>query len=354
MSFADELKKQYKKKLSEIQKPNVLVLGGTGCGKSTLVNLVFNREVAKAGAGKPQTRGFIPYSTDYVNIYDSEGYETGQRNQDRYKSMVRHFLEEHSHSVKDSIHLAWLCVSEPAARVTDADVCCARLLREQGVPFAVVLTQADAVDEAQFEKLAEILRIELGDVPLFETSSDPTLVLQPGLNELHQWSLDRLRDSLFEAFLSLSRRDLAKKHEHGRSIVAKAAAIVGSRTMIPLPLAAAPLLMITEAVMVASLCSLWGIEISDLGIGGPAGLAACRAEEKFAAELFKCIPGAGLASAALASSICAGLGHAINSACMDMVKDELDGGRQDMASYFGEKFNRIYEEESKKFLFSKT
>ena len=49
------------KEKSEMQKPNLLVVGGTGVGKSSLINLVFGKEVARVGNGKPITKGIERY-----------------------------------------------------------------------------------------------------------------------------------------------------------------------------------------------------------------------------------------------------------------------------------------------------
>ena len=65
------------KEKSEMQKPNLLVVGGTGVGKSSLINLVFGKEVARVGNGKPITKGIDRYEVnDFpLVLYDAEGYE---------------------------------------------------------------------------------------------------------------------------------------------------------------------------------------------------------------------------------------------------------------------------------------
>ena len=72
-------------------KPNVLICGKTGSGKSSLVNFLFKKDVAKFSHTTAETRGIKLYeskSADIdINLYDSEGYETGD------KEKQRHFQE---------------------------------------------------------------------------------------------------------------------------------------------------------------------------------------------------------------------------------------------------------------------
>ena len=73
----DECYEQLKK---EIKKPNILVCGGTGVGKSSLINDIFNVEVAEVGNNaEAQTRGVKQYTSDKstINLFDTEGYEIG-------------------------------------------------------------------------------------------------------------------------------------------------------------------------------------------------------------------------------------------------------------------------------------
>ncbi|WP_353888713.1 GTPase [uncultured Microbacterium sp.] len=51
---------------------NLAVVGGTGVGKSSLINAVFGRDLAKVGKGLPVTRGADYYHDDSLGIWVSK------------------------------------------------------------------------------------------------------------------------------------------------------------------------------------------------------------------------------------------------------------------------------------------
>ena len=56
-TFEESFQKQFEEQKAAIKKPNLAVVGGTGVGKSSLINRIFGNSAAKAGAGIPVTKG---------------------------------------------------------------------------------------------------------------------------------------------------------------------------------------------------------------------------------------------------------------------------------------------------------
>ena len=91
-----------------------MLLGISGAGKSSLINAIFKRDLAKVSNVKPETKGYgkIYYGKQYglsVNLIDTAGYEMNQGN-DYYES-VKPILEngiENEHSGEnEKIHIIW-------------------------------------------------------------------------------------------------------------------------------------------------------------------------------------------------------------------------------------------------------
>ena len=71
--FRTELQDTLQKASHTTKKPTVLLLGGSGAGKSSLVNAVFGKPLAEIGEGKPITQNYTRFSgaDSPVVIYDS-------------------------------------------------------------------------------------------------------------------------------------------------------------------------------------------------------------------------------------------------------------------------------------------
>ena len=69
-----------------VKKPSVLVTGGTGVGKSSLINHLFGMEVAATGNGKPMTDRITRYEPENYDVvlYDTLGYEVGEDKQQQF------------------------------------------------------------------------------------------------------------------------------------------------------------------------------------------------------------------------------------------------------------------------------
>jgi len=77
-------------------KLNIINIGKTGVGKSTIINAVFGKkEMAKTGIGTPVTQYSKPYSIpdSPITIYDTKGLETGglatKQTQEDFYGLIR-------------------------------------------------------------------------------------------------------------------------------------------------------------------------------------------------------------------------------------------------------------------------
>jgi len=184
-------------------KPNVLICGQTGSGKSTLINFIFKKEVAETGTAESVTRGIIPHQGDTINIYDSEGYEIGQERQAHFDTLFSDFLEEKSKGpVFERLHAVWYTVPVAGKRFTDTDKMNLDKIREKGFPVCVLLTKID--EKYSLEKIAHEIGQSQEDLPRFnlcsETGKDENLKQYCDLEGLLDWTRQVLPKEAVEEF----------------------------------------------------------------------------------------------------------------------------------------------------------
>lgn len=152
---------------------NVLIMGKTGTGKSTLLNYLCDSRIAATGAGKPVTgEGIYEYSVlingQEVRVFDSWGIEAGKV--ERWKALLDRSLKEHGvqKRMEDWFHSVIYCIQAGGGRVEDIDIEIIRRFLLDGYLLTVVLTKAD-----QFKKNPDAER-QMRNVLLDElTSSIP-------------------------------------------------------------------------------------------------------------------------------------------------------------------------------------
>ncbi len=97
-SNASEADKQkMMKNLADMRcrKINLMITGATGCGKSSTINAMFNREIAKVGEGAdPETMSIEKYEYGNLILWDSPGLGDGKENDIRHSKNIIAKLNE--------------------------------------------------------------------------------------------------------------------------------------------------------------------------------------------------------------------------------------------------------------------
>ena len=134
------------------EKVNIIVAGKTGVGKSSLINYIFGKEVAKVGNGEPVTQEIQEYNleNDNITLFDTKGIEA--KDYEETLQNIRKYLElkQSSPDENDDIHIAWLCISERGDRVEEADKELLKILSEAGIPVIGVFTKRESKRESDF------------------------------------------------------------------------------------------------------------------------------------------------------------------------------------------------------------
>ncbi|WP_373454267.1 GTPase [Helicobacter pylori] len=104
-------------------KMNILLMGYTGSGKSSLINALFGKEIAKAGVGKPITQHLEKYVDEEKGLilWDTKGIEDKD-----YQNTLESIKKEMEDSFKmldekEAIDVAYLCVKETSGRIQERE-----------------------------------------------------------------------------------------------------------------------------------------------------------------------------------------------------------------------------------------
>lgn len=145
---------------------NVLIVGKSGVGKSSLLNYVFGENVMATGSGKPVTgKGIfterLSISEDFIiNLSDTWGLEANKSTE--WEELIVEELKKHDCDRIDQwFHTIFFCISAKASRVEEFEKKIIKMLVSTGNKVIIVLTHADVnnVDKAIEEINKELNKI---------------------------------------------------------------------------------------------------------------------------------------------------------------------------------------------------
>lgn len=313
-----------------MEKGNVLVIGNSGVGKSTLINSVLGKEAAKTDWG---THG----TTTKLEIYESEGdqvpfrvidtigFEPNYLKERRAVGAVRKWSRDCARKGGENgrIDVIWFCVDGTRSKLFAEDI--RRMTRAvsmwKTVPVIAVITKSYSVPDREkniemirkaFEgqkKTRNNLREIIPVVAQIYTINDTAYAPPDGIPQLIDATNALMPEGSRAAAHDLAQFILNRKRVLAQSIVGAATAgavVVGA---VPLPVPDGVILTPTEVMEVNSLAKVYGIEgkagskhfLNSIIEAGTVGMVA-----KSIINMLKAIPGVNIAASVL-NAIIAGV-----------------------------------------------
>lgn len=358
-------------RLKNLNKLNIIVVGKSGVGKSTLINSLFRGNFAKTGLGRPVTDEIRKIEKkDYpMAIYDTPGFELSKGQQNKVKDEIIELINKGfvSKDVNDSIHCIWYCINVGGNRTFDeTEIAWLKELTESNkitqVPIIVVLTQSCPKSKAQEMKtLVEKENLDIVKVvPVLAQDMDfdeEYVAKAYGLDRLIDVMSESLPDELQDTLQNVQKASLESKKKHSQAAVVTAVAAAFGEGFAPIPFSDAAVLIPTQVAMIASITTIFGMEVnkslltgfvsSTLGTAGATVLG-----KTIVSNLIKLIPGVGtvvggLISGSTASLLTTALGEAYIILMEMIYKGELKA--EDLYSDDGKNtISKIFKNELKK------
>ena len=325
--FVEDTFNGVKKVNKGLKKVNLLVVGKSGVGKSTLINTVFGEEIVHTGVGKPVTNqiSLIEQEDFPVRIYDTVGFEIGSLGFDIkgvLKTLKGNPVQQLIKKVQatenqdDDIHVVWYVVSGSGSRIEEAEISFIKWIIEQKIPVILVLTKCYDLTEAKLlRKQIEQLVLDAKDVILvLAKESDNQSVF--GIEDLIQTTVDWLPEGLQTSFIHSQEASVNIKHNEALKIVTGTMAANFGTGFTPVPGADAPVMMASQSMMITKITSIYGIDIDkqkiETALAGMLGVYAAMISGKaIAGGITKMIPGIGTIAGGLISG---GVGMVITGA----------------------------------------
>lgn len=313
-------------KINNLKQLNIIVIGKSGVGKSTLINSLFRGDFADTGLGRPVTQEIRKIvKSDYpLSIYDTPGFELSSDQQDNVKDEVIKLISEgySSNDINKTIHCIWYCINVGANRTFDSsEVEWLKEFSEKNknskVPIIVVLTQSvprkkalEMKNHVEQENLdiCKVVPILAQDMDFDEEYVAKSFGLDTLINVMSEVLPSELQDTL----QNIQKVSLEAKKKHARAAIATAVTASFGEGFAPIPFADAFLLVPTQVAMISAITVIFGLEInkafltafvtSTLGSG-----SATLIGKTIVSNILKFFPGIGTGVGGAISGITAGL-----------------------------------------------
>ena len=318
------------------KKANIVVVGNSGVGKSTLINSVFQADnLALTGVGESTTKELRVYENKELGfrLIDTIGFEPGFFNQNNAIKSIRKWSKE---SIKNNdedrqIHMIWYCIDGTSRKMfrKNIDLLARSMTVWKSVPIIVVITKSYSKPERtenvemvyrafqSHKKLWANLKAVIPVVSkTYKIDEDSNINVVPdGLGELLAETEKYIPEGLVASVKDIASYQLQQKRILAHSVVGSSVLAGITVGLTPIPFADGALLTPLEVGLIKGLSKIYNVEydnntefIQTIVNAGAAGIIG-----KTALSGLKAVPGINIAgdvlNAIVAGSIIAALGE---------------------------------------------
>ena len=215
---------------------NILLVGKSGVGKSTLINGVFDfseNEGAKTGVGKPITLEYNEFISDKrkgLRIIDSRGIEMENYNIEAVFNSTKDLIEKRARDGDPDklVHCIWYCLKSDCLRFEDIEKeILARLMNQyedNSLPIIIVITQNydDNITETMAKLIQEEFKALKRDIKILPVVAKDYIQIKKnkeiitekeGIDELIKISFEKSQKSIYPAFMKSIKEKIIQSFE---------------------------------------------------------------------------------------------------------------------------------------------
>lgn len=305
-----------------MERGNVLVIGNSGVGKSTLINAVLGEEKAKTswGGSKGTTDKLEIYESEAIpfRIIDTVGFEPSFFQKNKAVNLVKKWSKEslNDEQVEKRINAIWFCVEGTSSKLfPEAIESMAKATAIwESVPVIVVITKSYSVPDrqkniemvnnafAKQKKYSKNLRKIIPVVAETYTLNDSAFAPPDGITELINVTNELMPEGIKAASNDIAQFILRRKKGLAQGMVGTAIASAVTVGAVSIPFADAAILSPIEVMEVNAIAYIYGInkdEKSKQFLNSIVQVGTVSVAAKTAISALKAIPGINIAAAVL-------------------------------------------------------
>ena len=216
---------------------NILLLGSSGVGKSTLINSILNLDenspnAAKVGKGQPVTLGspkaYISDKVKGLKLWDTQGIDKSGFDIEKLKQSVVNLINANANAndPDNFIHCLWYCVSQHRFEIVERELLIKLMdvYKDETLPIIIVYTQC-ASQRTGEEMCNEITKICMEKNKKLETilvlaqdmevgtKKKPIIIPKFGLDELLECSFKKIENAVQSACFHSIRKQIKTNYD---------------------------------------------------------------------------------------------------------------------------------------------